>query len=152
MLDLGWQELFFIALLALIVVGPKDLPIMVRSISRWIFKARRLVQDFQGSMETAARELEIDTIKHEVNKVYDDTEDGFLTQNDKMTEGNHQEVESSNKKDPQEGGGQTAGSFECYTKMLRSAAIAKCIPDNVVLTKFKPGNYSPPSPPSASCP
>ena len=103
MLDLGWQELFFIALLALIVVGPKDLPIMVRSISRWIFKARRLVQDFQGSMESAARELEIDSIKHEVNKVYDDTEDGFLTQNDKMTEGNHQEVESSNKKDPQKG-------------------------------------------------
>ena len=103
MLDLGWQELFFIALLALIVVGPKDLPIMVRSISRWIFKARRLVQDFQGSMESAARELEIDSIKHEVNKVYDDTEDGFLTQNDKMTEGNHKEVESSNKKDPEEG-------------------------------------------------
>ena len=103
MLDLGWQELFFIALLALIVVGPKDLPIMVRSISRWIFKARRLVQDFQGSMESAARELEIDSIKHEVIKVYDDTEDGFLTQNDKMTESNHQEVESSNKKDPQEG-------------------------------------------------
>ncbi len=103
MLDLGWQELFFIALLALIVVGPKDLPIMVRSISRWIFKARRLVQDFQGSMESAARELEIDNIKHEVNKVYDDTEDGFLTQNDEMTESNHQEVESSNKKDPQEG-------------------------------------------------
>ena len=103
MLDLGWQELFFITLLALIVVGPKDLPIMVRSISRWIFKARRLVQDFQGSMESAARELEIDSIKHEVNKVYDDTEDGFLTQNDKMTESNHQEVESSNKKDPQEG-------------------------------------------------
>ena len=103
MLDLGWQELFFIALLALIVVGPKDLPIMVRSISRWIFKARRLVQDFQGSMESAARELEIDNIKHEVNKVYDDTEDGFLSQNDKMPEGNHQEVESSNKKDPQKG-------------------------------------------------
>ena len=103
MLDLGWQELFFIALLALIVVGPKDLPIMVRSISRWIFKARRLVQDFQGSMESAARELEIDSIKHEVNKVYDDTEDGFLTQNDKMTESNHQEVENSNKKDPKEG-------------------------------------------------
>ena len=103
MLDLGWQELFFIALLALIVVGPKARPILVRSISRWSFKARRLVQDFQGSMESAARELEIDSIKHEVNKVYDDTEDGFLTQNDKMAEANHQEVESSNKKDPQKG-------------------------------------------------
>ena len=76
---------------------------MVRSISRWIFKARRLVQDFQGSMESAARELEIDSIKHEVNKVYDDTEDGFLTQNDKMTEDSHQKVENSNKEDPQKG-------------------------------------------------
>ncbi len=103
MLDLGWQELFFIALLALIVVGPKDLPIMARSISRWVFKTRRLAQDFQNSMESAARELEIDTIKHEINKVYDDSKDGFLTQNDKLAEGNHQGVESSSGKDSQEG-------------------------------------------------
>ena len=57
MLDLGWQELFFITLVAIIVVGPKDLPMLVRSISRWIFKARRLAQDFQGSLEIVAREV-----------------------------------------------------------------------------------------------
>ena len=61
MLDLGWQELFFITLVAIIVVGPKDLPMLVRSISRWIFKARRLAQDFQGSLEIVAREAEIES-------------------------------------------------------------------------------------------
>ena len=102
MLDLGWQELFFISLLALIVVGPKDLPNMINSISRWIFKGRRLVQGFQGSMELAARELEIDTIRHDVNKVYDETKEGLLTQNNELTEVNSAKVESLDKKNPQE--------------------------------------------------
>ena len=62
-----------------------------------------LAKDFQNSMESDARELEIDTIKHEINKVYDDGKDGFLTQNDKLAEGNHQGVESSSGKDSQEG-------------------------------------------------
>ena len=102
MLDLDWQELFFITLLALIVVGPKDLPNMINSISRWIFRGRRLVQDLQGSMESAARELEIDTIRHDVNKVYDETKEGLLTQNNELTEVNSAKVESLDKKNPQE--------------------------------------------------
>ena len=102
MLDVGWQELFFITLLALIVVGPKDLPNMINSISRWIFNGRGLVQDFQSSMESAARELEIDTIRHDVNKVYDATKEELLTQNNELTEVNSAKVESSDKKNPHE--------------------------------------------------
>jgi len=102
MLDLGWQELFFITLLALIVVGPKDLPNMINSISRWIFKSRRLVQNFQGSMELAARELEIDTIRHDVNKVYDETKEGLLTQNNELAEVNYEKVASLDKKNSEE--------------------------------------------------
>ena len=88
--------------MALIVVGPKDLPNMINSISRWIFKGRRLVQDFQSSMDSAARELEIDTIRHDVNKVYDETKEGLLTQNNELTEVNSAKVDSSDKKNPQE--------------------------------------------------
>ena len=102
MLDLGWQELFFITLLALIVVGPKDLPNMINSISRWIFRGRRLVQDLQGSMESAARELEIDTIRHDVNKVYDETKEGLLTQNNELAEVNYEKVASLDKKNSEE--------------------------------------------------
>ena len=102
MLDLGWQELFFITLLALMVVGPKDLPNMINSISRWIFKSRRLVQDFQSSIESTARELEIDTIRHDVTKVYDETKEGLLTQNNELTKVNSAKVESLGKKNPQE--------------------------------------------------
>ena len=44
MLDLGWQELFFITLIAIIVVGPKDLPVVIRSLSRWVFQTKNIVK------------------------------------------------------------------------------------------------------------
>ena len=45
MLDLGWQELFFITLIAIIVVGPKDLPLVIRSLSRWVFQTKNIVKN-----------------------------------------------------------------------------------------------------------
>ena len=84
MLDLGWQELFFITLVAIIVVGPKDLPMLVRSISRWIFKARKLAQDFQGSLEIVAREAEIDGLKKDMVELVDDAKKDVLPQDDDL--------------------------------------------------------------------
>ena len=49
MLDLGWQELFIIALVAIIVVGPKDLPILIRSITKWCRTAKSIVWTFKDS-------------------------------------------------------------------------------------------------------
>ena len=63
MLDLGWQELFLISLVAIIVVGPKDLPILIRSITKWCRTAKSIVWTFQDSLEEIARETELQKIR-----------------------------------------------------------------------------------------
>jgi sec-independent protein translocase protein TatB len=98
MLDLGWQELFFITLVAIIVVGPKDLPMLVRSISRWIFKARRLAQDFQGSLEIVAREAEIDGLKKDMVELVDDAKKDVLPQDDDLQAVNLKRTDTDNLK------------------------------------------------------
>ena len=69
MLDLGWQELFLITLVALLVVGPKDLPSILRSISRWIRGARSAVRTFQDTIEEVARETELEEIRSQTNQI-----------------------------------------------------------------------------------
>lgn len=69
MLDLGWQEFFLIATIAVVVVGPKDLPKVIRTIVGWIRKVRSMARDFQGSIEEVAREAELDEVRKEAAKL-----------------------------------------------------------------------------------
>ncbi|MEM9060788.1 MAG: Sec-independent protein translocase protein TatB [Pseudomonadota bacterium] len=63
MLDIGWQELLVIGALALIVVGPKDLPSLLRSVGQWVGRVRGMARDFQRAMTDAARETEMSAFK-----------------------------------------------------------------------------------------
>ena len=56
MFDLGWTELLVIGLTALIVVGPKDLPMMFKTVGNFVGKAKRMAREFQSTMEAAADE------------------------------------------------------------------------------------------------
>ncbi len=56
MFDIGWMELLLIGIVALIVVGPKELPVLFRTAGRYMGKARAMARDFQRSMEQAADE------------------------------------------------------------------------------------------------
>lgn len=67
MLDVGWQELLVIAVVAIIVVGPRELPQLMRSVGRWMGKARRMAREFQHEMEEMGREAELDTLRREVD-------------------------------------------------------------------------------------
>ena len=68
MLDIGWQELIILMLIALIVVGPKDLPRIVKTAGQWMGKARGYARDFQRTIEEAADVTEIDAIKKEIDE------------------------------------------------------------------------------------
>jgi sec-independent protein translocase protein TatB len=63
MLDVGWTELLVIGALALIVVGPRDLPHLLRQVGRWVGQIKRMAREFQRSMEDAARETDIASMK-----------------------------------------------------------------------------------------
>lgn len=74
MLDLGWSELLIIGVVALIVVGPKDLPKMLRTLGQYAGRAKGIARDFQRSMDDAARQADIEEL-HEVKKGLDDMRD-----------------------------------------------------------------------------
>ncbi len=69
MLDIGWWELVVVGMIALIVVGPKDLPRVLRMIGKWAGKARAMAREFQGSIDDMVREAGVDDIKKEVESV-----------------------------------------------------------------------------------
>jgi sec-independent protein translocase protein TatB len=69
MFDIGWSEMAVILLVALIVIGPKDLPRLARTMGQWAAKGRAMAREFQRSLEDMAREAELDDVKREIEKV-----------------------------------------------------------------------------------
>jgi sec-independent protein translocase protein TatB len=69
MFDFAWSELMVIALVALIVIGPKDLPRVLRTLGKWMSRARMIAREFQGSIDQMIRESELDEVRREVQKV-----------------------------------------------------------------------------------
>lgn len=76
MFDIGGVELLLIGALALIVVGPKDLPRMVRSVGQWVGRARGLAREFQIGMEDAARQTDLEDLRKTGDDVRRATEVG----------------------------------------------------------------------------
>ncbi|WP_120635613.1 Sec-independent protein translocase protein TatB [Ruegeria sp. EL01] len=67
MFDLGMTELLVIGVVALIVVGPKDLPVLFRNVGRWVGKARGMAREFSSAMNDAADEAGVNEIKKGLN-------------------------------------------------------------------------------------
>lgn len=66
MFDIGWQELFVLAVLFIIVIGPKDMPGAVRAITKWIRKARSMARDLQDGLDEVVREADLVDLKNEI--------------------------------------------------------------------------------------
>ena len=66
--DLGMSELLLIGVVALVVIGPKDLPKALRVAGYWVRKARTLSREFQSSVEQMIREAELDEMRQELKK------------------------------------------------------------------------------------
>ncbi|HWM48635.1 MAG TPA: Sec-independent protein translocase protein TatB [Xanthobacteraceae bacterium] len=63
MFDIGWSELLIIGVVALIVIGPKELPGVLRSVGYWMGKVRRMASEFQSQFQEAMREAEMADLK-----------------------------------------------------------------------------------------
>jgi sec-independent protein translocase protein TatB len=68
MFDIAWSELLVIGVIALIVLGPKDLPKALKLFTYWTRKARTMMHDFQGHVHEMVREAELDEVKRELEK------------------------------------------------------------------------------------
>jgi sec-independent protein translocase protein TatB len=68
MFDFAWSELALIAVVALIVIGPKDLPRVMRVAGQWTRRARAIAREFQGSLDQMVREAELDEVKRHIDR------------------------------------------------------------------------------------
>jgi sec-independent protein translocase protein TatB len=69
MFDIGWSELVVIAAVALIAIGPKELPGVLRMVGQWMGKARKMAAEFQGQFQEAMREAEMADLKKSFDEV-----------------------------------------------------------------------------------
>jgi sec-independent protein translocase protein TatB len=67
MFDVGWSELLLIGIVALVVIGPKELPGALRTLGQWMGKLRRMASEFQGQFQEAMREAEMADLKKQVD-------------------------------------------------------------------------------------
>lgn len=67
---LSWIEMMIIAVVAIIVVGPKDLPQLMRTVGQWFGRMKRMARDFQRQVDLAVRDEELDKLRKEVSDLH----------------------------------------------------------------------------------
>ncbi len=69
MFEIGWTELLLIAVVAIVVIGPKDLPRAMRIVGQWTGRIKRMARDFQGQFNEALKEAELDGIQKDLQSL-----------------------------------------------------------------------------------
>ncbi len=72
MFDIGWSEILIIGVLALIVVGPKDMPVLLRAVGKYLGIIRKQAAEFRSQFDEALRETEFDQIRKDMTGLKDD--------------------------------------------------------------------------------
>ena len=67
MFDIGWPELFIIAVVVLLVVGPKDLPKVLRTVGHLAGKAKAITREFRGHVDDMIRDSELEDVRDQIN-------------------------------------------------------------------------------------
>lgn len=69
MFDVGWAELLVIAMVAIVVVGPRDLPRLMHKAGQWMSKARKMASHFQAGIAEMARQAELEDLRKEAKSI-----------------------------------------------------------------------------------
>lgn len=70
--SIGWSEMLLLAVVAIVVVGPKELPRLLRVVGYWMGKARAAAREFQNAFDELARESEMEEMRRKMKDVYDE--------------------------------------------------------------------------------
>ena len=99
MFDLSWGKLVIIGVIALVVIGPKELPAVLRTLGQYMGKIRRMASEFQGQFQEALREAELHELKKEADALTSSVADmsNFdpMAEETKQLEDTQQQIESS---------------------------------------------------------
>ena len=68
MFDIGWSELLLIGVVALVVIGPKDLPKALATAGKWMARARTMAREFQSNVDDMIRQSELDELRKQVQQ------------------------------------------------------------------------------------
>lgn len=105
MLDIGWVELSIIALITILVVGPKEIPRVLRTVTQIMRKVRGMASEFQSGIDDLAREAELDDLKKDIEKTasrdFASELENTIDPTGEVTE-SVREIETSLKEDPRE--------------------------------------------------
>ena len=154
MFDIGWSEMAVIALIALLVIGPKDLPKVMRSAAHWARKARGLAREFQSGVDDMIREADLDDARKmvesakslDVSKVLGETVDPTGDLRDEVAD-----IEKSARDavEASEGDGDDGGDSDGKDeKVAADAANAGAEPNIAPPHSLTPPQDSPVTPPS----
>ena len=69
MFDIGWSELLLIAGVAIVVVGPKEIPQLMRTVGQWMGKAQRMARHFQSGIDEMIRQADLDDVRKEISSI-----------------------------------------------------------------------------------
>jgi|GEM_PF-691430 len=171
MFDIGWSEMAVVALLALLVIGPKDLPRVMKTVGQWVRRARSITREFQSGVDQMIRDAELEdakkaldatrgttlksaiadsidptgTIKDEIDSIDRETRKDATVSPPTSSSGSSQDPESSSEAEAE--GGSTDGSTESLKDGPEENQGARIIkhPVNVA----PPHSITPPEPASA---
>lgn len=75
MFEIGWSELLVVGIVALIVVGPKELPALLRTVGKYIGIVKRQASEFRAQFDDAMRESELQSIKKDIESIKTEAEE-----------------------------------------------------------------------------
>lgn len=79
MFDLAWSEIMLIGAVALVVIGPKELPGAIRTVSQFIRKAREMAWEMRGHVDEMVREANLDEVRNQINEIRNSDIKGEVT-------------------------------------------------------------------------
>ena len=147
MFDIGWSELLVIAVVALVAIGPKELPTVLRTIGQWMAKLRRMASEFQNQFHEAMREAEMADLKKEVDNLTS-TAQGYanfdpVSEVRKEFESTQQQIQSAFDKPPE-----TSSAADAPPADASSSAVPSAEPAALPAPEVHTASPSPPGEPA----